>query len=112
MYIYIQWVRSAFHRLPTIGREWAALWVDFHSTYQLILRAYLASSSCRRFSPRSGWGRVSQGTHDLFLFCVIRRVYRYRGRRPQAGTLSYGSVSKFSIAHSVSAYMKGEQNSL
>ena len=26
----------------------------------------------------------------IFLFCVIRRVYRYRGRRPQAGTLSYG----------------------
>ena len=37
MGILIQWVRSAFHRLPTIGREWAALWVDFHSTYQLIL---------------------------------------------------------------------------
>ena len=48
----------------------------------------------------------------IFLFCVIRRVYRYRGRRPQAVTLSYGSVSKYSIAHSVSAYRKGGQNGL
>ena len=30
-------VRSAYHQLHTVGREWAALWVDFHSTSQLIL---------------------------------------------------------------------------
>ena len=53
-----RWVRSAFHRLHTVGREWAALWVDFHSTSQLILHI-----------PEAGGAGYHEALTIFFVLC-------------------------------------------
>ena len=101
-------VSSAFYYWSRVGSSLGRLsqYISAHTahTWHLLV--------ADDFYLEAGGAGYREALMISFVLCVIRRVYRYRGRRPQAGTLSFGSVSKYSIAHSVSAYRKGGQNGL
>ena len=102
--ILIRWVRSAFHRLPT---NWSRVGSSLGRLSQ-----YISAHSAHTWNllVADDFHLEARGTHDCFCCVSHGGCAAIVVEDQQAGTLSYGSVSKCSIAHSVSAYRKGGQN--